>query len=137
MMEHKRTERIAFFIPDLRGAGAERAVCNLLIELAKRDSRPGLDLVLVNATGVYLTEIPAAVRIIDLGKGRAISAILPLVRYLRETRPSFLIANLSHLNIISSIALRLARSGSSLILVEHSISSPDACFPVSNGLYNG
>jgi glycosyltransferase involved in cell wall biosynthesis len=127
-MEYLSMKRIAFFIPDLRGAGAERAVCNLLIELAKRDPRPALDLVLVSATGVYLKEIPAAVRIIDLGKGRAITSILPLVRYLRENRPSFLIANLSHLNITASIANRLAGAGSALILVEHDI-LPPARFP--------
>lgn len=127
-MENARMQRIAFFIPDLRGAGAERAVCNLLIELAKRNPRPELDLVLVNATGVYLKEIPEAVRIIDLGKHRAIRAILPLVKYLREGKPSFLIANLSHLNIIASMASRLARSDSALILVEHDILAP-AGFP--------
>jgi glycosyltransferase involved in cell wall biosynthesis len=128
-MEYKRIERIAFFIPDLRGAGAERAVCNLLIEMAKRDPRPALDLVLVSATGVYLKEIPAGVRIIDLGKGKAMTAIPPLVRYLRENRPCFLIANLSHLNITASIANRLAGTDSYLILVEHNILPQHAYFP--------
>lgn len=123
-------EKIAFFIPDLRGGGAEKAVCNLLDEMVKRgqDDRGKVDqrcqaaqfeLVLVNATGVYMASLPPEVRIVDLKKKRTLFALPELVRYLRKNNPSVLIAHLSHANIVALLAKKIAGVKTAVIVVEH------------------
>ncbi len=128
-------ERIAIVIPDLRGGGAEKAVCNLLEELCRRERREAqeapmeIDLVMVKAGGVFLKDVPPSVRIVDLGRRRAVFAILPLAGYLRKNRPSFLISHLSHINIIAAIAVRLAGTKTPVVMVEHGILPPVLSFP--------
>ena len=122
-------ERIAILIPDLRGGGAEKAVCNLLEELCRRGAPMEIDLVMVKAGGVFLKDVPPSVRIVDLGRRRAVSAIFPLVGYLRKNRPSFLISHLSHINIIAAIAVRLAGTKTPLVMVEHGLLPADLSFP--------
>ena len=115
-------KKIAFFIPDLRGGGAERTVANLLKEWENPDYV--LELVLVNADGVYLDEIPARVTITDLGKKRAFQAALPLRRYLRHNKPDVLICHLSHLNIIALLVKKIFSLDTPLVLVEQSVLAP-------------
>lgn len=119
--------QIAFFIPDLQGGGAEKAVVNLLKEMVKRDIRP--DLVLVNAAGVYLKDVPEQVRIINLHKKRSLYAIFSLSRYLRRNRPSVLISHLSHTNTIALLAKKMAGVSVPLVLVEHAILPGGLSFP--------
>jgi len=115
-------EKIAFFLPDLSGGGAERTVVNLLKELVKQGWAP--ELVLVRAKGVYLAEVPAQVRIVDLGKEQAFLAILPLWRYLKKNKPDVLISHLSHLNVIALLVKKLFSLPTPLILVEQAVMAP-------------
>ncbi len=111
-------KRIAFFLDALHGGGAEKVVVNLLKGLAKRDEFD-LDLVLATLEGPYLDQVPKEVRIVNLNTGRVITAILPLVNYLKQNRPWALIGNMGHVNVIASIAKELSRIQTRLILVEH------------------
>ncbi len=102
----------------LHGGGAEKAVVNLLKGLAKRDEFD-LDLVLSALEGPYLDQVPKKVRIVNLNNGRVITSILPLANYLRKNRPWALIANMSHVNVVASMARELAQIKTRLVLVEH------------------
>ncbi|AFZ26292.1 glycosyltransferase [Cylindrospermum stagnale PCC 7417] len=108
---------IAFFIPTLAGGGAERVVINLLKGMLERDIP--LDLVLVSATGLYLSQMPKQVRLFDLKSGRVLKAILPLSQYLRQNKPRGLISHISHANVVALLARDLARTNTPLIVVEH------------------
>ena len=110
-------ERIAFFLPNLHGGGAERVAVNLLKGMAKRNIL--LDLVLASAEGSYLAQVPEEVRVVNLAVGRVFKAILPLSHYLKQTRPSVLLSHLNHANIIAIIASKLAYTKTRLVLVEH------------------
>ena len=110
-------KHIAFFIPCMEGGGAERVVINLLEEMLLQDI--DLDLILAAAEGPLLNQIPKQVRVVDLGAGRVINAILPLCRYLKQYKPQALISHMSHTNVISVLAKELARTKTELILVEH------------------
>ena len=110
-------KRITFFLDALHGGGAEKAVVNLLRGLAERDEFV-LDLVLATLEGPYIDSIPKEVRIVNLDTGRVVTAILPLMNYLKQYRPWALIGNMGHVNVGATIAKELARVDTSLILVE-------------------
>ena len=111
-------KRITFFLDALHGGGAEKAVVNLLKELSKQDNF-ALDLVLAKLEGPYLDQVPKEVRIVDLGAGRVIKTVLPLVSYLKQNRPWALISNMGHVNVVALIAKELARIQTRLVLVQH------------------
>lgn len=98
---------IALFVPSLRGGGAERVMSVLARGLAEKGL--SVDLVLVNAAGPYLADIPHSVRVIDLKSRRLLSALPGLVRYLRRERPTALLSTLFHANIIALWARALSR----------------------------
>ncbi|ARV62583.1 glycosyl transferase [Nostocales cyanobacterium HT-58-2] len=116
-------KRIAFFLPTLHGGGAERVTVNLLKGMLGRDV--SLDLVIADAEGPFLNEIPKEVRVVDLEARRVIKATLPLSRYLQQHRPSALMSHMSHANVVAVLAKKLARTETKLVLVEHNTLSVD------------
>lgn len=111
-------KKIALFIPNLHGGGAERVVVNLLKGMSKANVL--LDLVLANAEGPYLNQVPKQVRIVNLAAGRVLNAMLPLSNYLQQNQPDALLSHLGHANVVAVMAKKLARSKTRLVLVEHS-----------------
>src|SRR3990170_5551667 len=86
---HPSTEawraKIAIFAPSMAGGGAERGAVKLAEGLVRRGF--DVDLVLAAAEGPRLEEIPAEVRLVDLGAGRVAGSLPGLVRYLRREKP--------------------------------------------------
>jgi glycosyltransferase involved in cell wall biosynthesis len=110
-------QRIAFFLPTLAGGGAERVALNLLKGMLERDI--SLDLVLADANGPYLEQVPKGVRLVNLGTGRVTRAIPALARYLKDTKPTGLLSHMNHANVAAILAKELARSQTTLVVVEH------------------
>jgi glycosyltransferase involved in cell wall biosynthesis len=110
-------KRIAFFVPNLAGGGAERVAVNLLQGMVKRDVP--LDLILASAEGPYLKQVPEQVRLINLGVGRVMKAVVPLARYLKEHRPIALLSHMNHTNVSAVLAREFAGTKTRLVLVEH------------------
>lgn len=110
-------KKIAFFLPSLAGGGAERVAVNLLQGMVKRGVP--LDLVVANAEGPYLNQVPKQVRLVNLAAGRVINSILPLVRYLKENRPIALLSHMNHANVGAVLAKEFACTKTRLVLVEH------------------
>lgn len=119
----KTAERLALFLPALYSGGAERVMVNLAGELAARGF--AVDLVLATAEGPYLDAVPPGVRVVDLGCRRTVTALLPLVRYLRRERPAALYAAIDHANVVALVANRLAGRPSRVIVSVHSPLSVD------------
>ena len=61
----KTQKRLAIFLPALYGGGAERTMLNLAQGIAGRGYT--VDLVLAQAEGPYLAQVPESVRLVDLG----------------------------------------------------------------------
>jgi glycosyltransferase involved in cell wall biosynthesis len=114
---------VALFLPALYSGGAERVMLNLAGELVARGHR--VDLVLAKAEGPYLDAIPAGVRLVDLGCRRTVTAVWPLVRYLRRKRPEALYAAIDHANVVALLANRLAGDRSRVVVSVHSPLSID------------
>jgi glycosyltransferase involved in cell wall biosynthesis len=100
-------ERIALFVPSLRGGGAERVMLNLAQGFV--DKGFAVDLVLANAEGPYLASVPPEVKVVDLRSRRVLWSMLRLVRYLRQTRPTVLLSAMDHANVVAFSARALSR----------------------------
>lgn len=115
------TERIAFLLPNLRGGGAERVAVNLARAFVTRGF--AVDMVLASAEGELLPLLPPEVTVIDLKAPRFRSALLPLVRYLRDRQPTALQARMWPLTVIAILARRLARVPTRLVVSDHIVLS--------------
>ncbi|MBF2064065.1 MAG: glycosyltransferase [Calothrix sp. C42_A2020_038] len=111
-----KTKKIACFLPSLFGGGAEKAAIKLFKGMLGKDLT--LDLVLADATGPYLNQVPKEVRIVDLGAGRVLKAILPLARYLKNNKPDALISHMEYANVAATLAKEISGTNTKLVLVE-------------------
>lgn len=109
--------RVAIFLPSLVGGGAERTLLNLAAGFV--DQRLAVDLVLARSTGPYLADIPAKVRTIDLGAGRVLTSLVPLVAYLRRERPLVMLSALWHANLVAMWARRIAGVPTKVLVSAH------------------
>lgn len=109
---------LCIVLPSLEGGGAERVMVTLANEISRRGFV--VDIAAPNATGPYLREVSDTVRIVDFGAKRAISALPTLVRYLRRENPKAVLSALTHMNIMTIWARRLAGSQVRLVVSERS-----------------
>jgi len=117
-MEPTNTEsRIALFLPSLEIGGVERVVLNLAGGFVKRGI--AVDLVLVQARGTYMRRIPSGVNIVDLQASRVLTSLIPLVRYLRNKRPSVLISAKEYANVIAIGAKLLSSVPTRIVVTVH------------------
>jgi glycosyltransferase involved in cell wall biosynthesis len=116
-----KTAPIAFFLPSLRGGGAERVMMNLAQGMAERELP--VDLVLVAAEGAFLSELPSGIRVVDLRARRVLRSLGPLIRYLRRERPRALVSSMSHGNVVALWAARLAGRATPVVATVHNTMS--------------
>jgi len=91
-----------------------------MVNLARGIAECGyrVDLVLARAGGPFLAEVPASVRVIDLGASRVLKGLPALVRYLRRERPVAMLAVMKHANIVALWARRLAGGPTRVVVSE-------------------
>lgn len=117
-------ERIALFIPELDGGGAQRVFLCLAREFASMGM--DVDLVVAQARGELLPEVPDEVSLVDLGGqtgwlGRAgfgFCTVVRLTAYLKRRRPSVLLCTITGANLVAVAARAMAGSDVRLILRE-------------------
>lgn len=109
--------RIALFIPNFMGGGAERVTAALANGFVVRGYQT--DMVLIDKVGPYLADLHPTVRVIDLHKKTVRNSILPLARYLCSQKPDFLLSNLDYANVGALLARRLARVATRVIPIVH------------------
>jgi len=108
---------LAIYVPDLSGGGLER----LQLDLAPQFIAAGYEVTFLLGTmkGALVAQVPAEARVVSLNAPRQLSALLPLVRFLRRARPDILIAHTEHAVIISLWASALARTATRVIVCQH------------------
>lgn len=114
--------RVAFFLPDLLGGGAQRVVCNLVNYLG--DSEWEVELVLGRRTGELVDDVDDAVRVVDLDAARipgvgVASCIPAFVSYLNDRDPDVLFSALMYANAIAVVAAELSETDAAVLPTEH------------------
>lgn len=109
--------KVAIFLPDLGGGGAERVFALLAEGLAARGT--DTEVVLVHAEGPHLAAVQAVVPVVDLHAGRTRHSLVPLARYLRRRQPDVLVAALDNANIVAVWARKLARVRTAVVITHH------------------
>ena len=105
---------IGFFIPSMRGGGAEKVFANLANEFSHRDFK--VDLVLAQKEGPYLRDVSDKINIVDLNSPRILKCLFPLASYLKNSKPDILISTLTHVNIAAIIAQKMSGSPVKIII---------------------
>lgn len=109
---------VAFAVESLRIGGAERVVCNLA--QAFDDRGWNVDVVVFRELGPLAAELPPSIEVVNLRSRRMLIAIPSLARWLRRERPDAVVANLTHVNLATLLAERIARVAPATVIVEHS-----------------
>jgi glycosyltransferase involved in cell wall biosynthesis len=113
---------VAVYLPSLEGGGAERVALNLASALAQQSF--AVDLVLQNATGSYLSQVPDSLHLVDLQVFGPLSNLQSLARYLDQRRPDVLLAILDNWNL-AGLAKRLTGVHTQIIASAHNMPSLD------------
>ncbi|WP_062237241.1 glycosyltransferase [Fictibacillus sp. FJAT-27399] len=111
------SKKIALFLPSLRGGGAERVMLNIAKGLVTDGY--DVDLVVINSEGAYLSQVPSNVRIVDLEAPRVFQSLLPLIKYLKQSKPYSILCAMNHINIIGVLAVKLAKVNTRIVISEH------------------
>lgn len=105
---------ITFILPSLEFGGAEKMVINLANYFCKKNIK--VDLILMQKNGIFLKTISNDIKIINLKSKRALYSIFPLIKYLKNNKPNFLISTLNHINIISLISILFSQVKTKIII---------------------
>lgn len=117
-------DSIAIYLTNMRIGGAQRVARNLCKGFLKKGYE--VDLVLVEAVGGLLTQVPGEVTIVELNASRVLTSIRPLQAYLSTQQPEILYSMMTEPNLAAIAAHRLARSDTKLVLSEHNMLSRSA-----------
>src|SRR5437764_14236699 len=107
-------KRVLFLVPSLIGGGAQRVFSILLRHLDRSRFEPHI--VMVQATGVYLQDIPQDVVVHDLNISRVRYAAPGIVRTIWKIKPHTVLSTLGHVNLsLIDVKLLPARGNTQLI----------------------
>lgn len=106
-MTSTRRPDVSLFLRDLEGGGAERVMLNIATGMSARGH--SVDLVLVEASGAFLRDVPREVRVVELGTRRTARSVRALARYVRSSGTPSVISALHHANLALLIAKKLYR----------------------------
>jgi glycosyltransferase involved in cell wall biosynthesis len=123
-------KRISFFLPDLRGGGAERVFVTLANYLSSQGYE--IEVILLKKQGDLIAVCDDNITIIDLKCQNIRQCILPLRNYITLNKPDCLLVGMWPLTVYAVLANLLATNKSKIIVTDHSILSKSG--PAKNTL---
>ena len=116
-MTEDRPLRVAIYLNDLSGGGAERQSLALAREMQR--SGVAVSLILHQMHGQLIDELPADLRVFNLDRRRTRHDLMPLAALLRRHRPDILLANVDHKNILAILAGMLSLARTKVVIAQH------------------
>jgi glycosyltransferase involved in cell wall biosynthesis len=104
--ESRSTDRVAFFLGELGGGGAQRVMITLANGFAGRGHE--VDAVVAHLSGPLVGDFADGVRTLALDRKSVMAAVPRLATYLRRARPTALVATLDHTNVAAVLAAALS-----------------------------
>jgi glycosyltransferase involved in cell wall biosynthesis len=121
-----KQERIAIFIRNLAGGGAEK----MMLSLANYWANEGhtIDLVLATAVGAYISDVSPQVNLIDLQcpQSKLPPALPKLVQYMKRYRPSAMLSALHYACEVAILAKYLSGVSTRIVVSERNTLSREA-----------
>jgi len=108
---------ISIFLDSMTYGGIQRVALTLCTGLNEQGY--AVDIVLRQAEGALLSEIPAEVSVTDLGASRVARSAFPLRKYLETVQPDILYSMMTEINIMAVIAHEMTKVDTRLVLSEH------------------
>ena len=118
---NRPNERIALFLPSMRGGGAERVMLNLTQGFIDRGKQ--VDLLLAQAEGPLIEKVPQEVRLFDLKAPRVRSSFSGVLKYFKKERPQSMLTAFDNVNLVALWARRLAGVSSRVVVTLHNTPS--------------
>lgn len=115
--------KVAVFMQDFAGGGAERVMLSLVAGML--ECGHDVDLLVFRKDGPYLSDVPPSARIIDLQAGMP-KSLPAVIRYLREERPRAVLSALNQPNVVAAWARRLSGTGVRTVITVHNTLSIEA-----------
>jgi len=110
-------KRVAWLFPSFGGGGVQRSILRLTPAFLERGL--AVDLVVVEARGPFLKDVPPGANVTDLRASGTLAALPRIIAYLRTVSPDALISAQNHVNLVAALAFALARPRTRLFLAEH------------------
>src|SRR2546427_9256288 len=104
----------SIFLPSLRGGGAERIGLKLASGLAEQGF--SVTVVVANAEGPLLADVPEAVRLIDLHSRSVLTSLPNLTLYLKRSRPRVMLSIMDHSGVVSLWAKKISGVKTKLVV---------------------
>ena len=120
-MHDANLRRIAVVLPDLRPGGAERMHLSMAREWLRRGFQ--VDLVLMRRHGELLETVPEGAFLVDLGVHQFRRVAGPMRAYVRQRRPSVILAAMWPLTVSATVAARLSGPAPRIVVSDHSMLS--------------
>src|SRR5215475_9879291 len=89
--------RVAIILPSFGGGGAERVLLTLARELDPARFAP--EVVVIDGTGPWRSQIPARIPVVDLQRKRIRAGLMPLARVLRRNGVDVAVSTIGALNL--------------------------------------
>lgn len=116
-MSTNTKKKIAIFLPNLKGGGAEKVFVSL--SAAFIECGFDVDMILIQKRGELLDTLDRRVRVIDIDSKKIRGSFLPLLSYLRNNDPEILIAVMWPLTALATIAFRLSGCKGRMVVSDH------------------
>lgn len=122
-MSRENSRKLAIFIPDLAGGGAQRVNVRLANELSRRGV--DVDVVVNDADGPFRSLVADNVRVVTFGHRKFETTLLSLCRYVVRERPDVVIAAMQHAGVMVLLAKKFVGKQCRFVVQYHSTISAE------------